>query len=114
VRYSNATKYSKAERASGKRITYVQGDRQSLIKFDYDTRVGEVMHLAAWAFNLPPFIALFWAGELGWMAFIGAILLLDSYLVMLQRYNRIRVRRLIERQDKSRSPSRERVERAQA
>lgn len=98
VFYSNLTKYSPEERRAGKRIEYLKGGTlESVLKYEYDTRVGELMHLSAWSLNLPPVIAFLQSGRLGWAAYVGVIILLDSYLVMLQRYNRLRVHRMLEK-----------------
>lgn len=109
VDYTNATKFTKAERAAGRRVEYVKGDKQSIINYEFDTRIGEVMHAAAWLFNVPPFLTFLWHGMWGWLLYVSIILLLDGYLVLLQRYNRARVHKLLHKLAQPRGAARKEV-----
>lgn len=103
VNYTNRTKYSKAELKAGKRVNYLQsGSIQSVVKYERDTRVGEIMHMTAMAFNVGPFVVMLQHQKWFWVVFVGLILWLDVYLVLLQRYNRIRVHRILAKSRKSR------------
>jgi hypothetical protein len=98
VWYTNKTKFSIEEIRAGKRVQYLQGSVASMLKYERDTRVGELMHLAALAFNVAPFSYFVSERMWFWVGFVGLILWLDLYLVMLQRYNRMRVQKLLVRQ----------------
>lgn len=107
VEYTNRTKFTPAERAAGRRVEYVRGDKQSIYNYEFDTRFGEIMHLIAVGFNIPPFVSLLRHQSWGWLAFVTLILTLDLYLVMLQRYNRFRVHKLLAKMAQPRGVRRE-------
>lgn len=98
VSYTNKTKFTKEEIKAGKRVEYLQGGTmESVVKYERDTRVGEMMHMAALAFNVAPFGVFLLRHSWFFVGLVGFILWLDLYLVLLQRYNRLRVHKILVR-----------------
>lgn len=63
----------------------------NLAVMELDSRTAEAMHWAAALLNIPFVVALFQAHS-PWIWLGGTILLGDLYLMLLQRYHRVRVR----------------------
>lgn len=63
----------------------------NLAVMELDSRIAESMHWAAAAFNVPFLLVLRNAHSM-WVWLAAWILLMDLYLVLLQRYHRVRIR----------------------
>jgi len=95
--YIDHTRLTTEERRA-KKVHYVEGNlRDGLPQFEYNTRVGEAMHLSAAAFNVPPLLFFLWSGPWVWALYPGAILFADLALAILQRYHRARAWSILRR-----------------
>lgn len=90
--YVENTKLTKEERDSGRKAVYVKmGSKQDKIQFVRDTRVAETIHFCAFLINVPVFIQGLVLGIPSFVWFILPVLILDIYLVLLQRQHRLRM-----------------------
>ena len=96
--YVDRTKLTADELKSGKKAQYLAAPSKSeSLQFEYDTRVGEGMHLAGFMLNFPLFILTLSLGLHGPAFLLGFVSVLDFVLVLLQRCHRIRVWRTVSR-----------------
>lgn len=90
--YIDNTRLTKEERENGKKASYLRGgSKQEKIQFVRDTRVAETIHFCALLINVPVFIEGIVLGLPSVVWFILPVLILDVYLVLLQRAHRLRM-----------------------
>lgn len=89
--YIDLTQLTKEERAAGKKAKHMPSTRTGMLDYETETRQAEIMHGIAGAFNFIPFVALWEAKEWALVAYVFLIILLDLYLVLLQRFHRVRI-----------------------
>lgn len=90
--YIDNTRLTKEERDSGKRPSYIKGlSPLETLKFVRDTRVAESIHLCAFFINVPLFIEGLVLNLPLIVWFVLPVLILDAYLVLLQRHHRLRM-----------------------
>lgn len=107
VHFIETTKLSRQDKAKGEEVHFVDhAGRPELYHFEASTRMAEAIHLicALWDF---PALALLVAARSPWLVFAAFLFVLDLYLVLLQRYHRVRVWAIIntERNHKSHPPA---------
>lgn len=96
--YVDRTKLTAEELKSGKKAQYLAApSKGESLQFEYDTRVGEGMHLAGFLLNFPLFVVTLSLGLYGPAFLLGVVSVLDFVLVLLQRCHRIRVWRTVSR-----------------
>lgn len=97
VAYIRSTRLSRQERDSGGRVAFLERPSAAeILRFERETRTGEVMHLAAGALNLPGLVVGAGVGAWVWAAWFFVIAFCDVHLALLQRQHRIRVWRALE------------------
>lgn len=89
--YIDLTQLTREERAAGKKAKQMPSTRAGMLDYETETRQAEIMHGVAGAINLIPLGALCYAGEWALVAYVSIIILLDLYLVLLQRFHRVRI-----------------------
>jgi len=90
--YVENTKLTKEDRDNGRKAVYVRvGSKQDKIQFVRDTRVAETIHFCALLINVPVFVQGLALGISSVVWFILPVLILDIYLVLLQRQHRLRM-----------------------
>jgi len=72
---------------------------QGLKEFDYKTRISEALHLVGVGISLSYGVHAVIKEDLAWSIIDGLFLVANTYLVMLQRYNRGRLYDVIERME---------------
>jgi hypothetical protein len=97
--YIEKTKLTLERRSTGERVKYVEKPSpQDLLRFELGTRTAEMIHGIMAVFGLIPAIFALTNGL--WFPYIPYTLWIlwgDSWLVLLQRYHRVRVWKTIER-----------------
>jgi hypothetical protein len=95
--YVQKTQLTSEERKEGQKVRFL-GDngRQGLLEFEAETRQAEGMHLAAALINVPPILALA-LNDSPWVWWNLPIFAADFLLVLLQRYHRVRVWKVLNR-----------------
>jgi hypothetical protein len=96
--YIDNTRLTKEERKRGKKAVFLKSSRpDDTLQFVRDTRVAESIHLCAFFLNIPVFVQGV-ALQLPFVAgFVLPVLILDAYLVLLQRHHRLRMWSMIVR-----------------
>lgn len=89
--YIDLTQLTKEERAAGKKAKHMPSTRTGMLDYETETRQAEIVHGIAGALNFVPLLALWQAKEWTYVAYVAAIILLDLYLVLLQRFHRVRI-----------------------
>jgi hypothetical protein len=90
--YVENTRLTREERDNGKKASYLKGgSKQEKIQFVRDTRVAETIHFCALLINVPVFIEGLALNIPSVVWFILPVLILDIYLVLLQRQHRLRM-----------------------
>lgn len=96
--YIYNTRLTREERQQGKKPSYVKGTTmQNAVQFVQDTRVAETIHLFALLINVPLFLEGLILGLPSIVWCVLPVLILDTYLVLLQRSHRLRMWPLLER-----------------
>jgi hypothetical protein len=92
LEYTQRTKLTPERRARGEKADFLaERSGKAILEFEYGTRVGEKLHLLALAFNIPILILAWLSNQIWFAAYVSFMVLLDGYLVLLQRYHRTRV-----------------------
>jgi hypothetical protein len=90
--YIENTRLTREDREAGKKLVFLKGKgKDNTLAFVRDTRVAESIHLCAFFVNTPLLIEGLVLGIKSFMWFIVPVLVLDLYLVLLQRYHRLRM-----------------------
>lgn len=89
--YIDHTQLTPEQRRAGKKAQQMEPTRNGVVKYETTTRQAETMHLLAASFNLAPLISFLVLGKAKFAVWVGFILFVDVYLVLLQRYHRVRV-----------------------
>lgn len=96
--YIEATKFDREQKKLGKKNVFVKGrsvdDAKTFIR---DTRVAETIHIAAFFINLPLILEGMILRRYTVVWFVLPVLALDAYLILLQRYHRLRIWPLLEK-----------------
>jgi hypothetical protein len=92
LEYTQRTKLTPERRARGEKADYLaERSGKAILDFEFGTRVGEKLHLLALSFNIPILILAWISTPIWFGAYVSLMVLLDGYLVLLQRYHRSRV-----------------------
>ena len=90
--YIYVARLTRQERKQGKQIEFVKHKSFSeLARFENGTRIGEMVHSYFVGFDLIPVLYALLLHHPGWIAYTLFILWGDSWLVLLQRYHRVRI-----------------------
>lgn len=96
--YIEATKFDREQKKLGKKNVFVKGrsvdDAKTFIR---DTRVAETIHIAAFFINFPLILEGIILRRYTVVWFVLPVVLLDAYLILLQRYHRLRIWPLLEK-----------------
>lgn len=76
---------------------FMESNYEGRVRFEQDTRTAEKIHLVAGILNVPGFFRMIIMGAYPLGFLIGILLWLDFTLVLLQRYHRTRVIRVLDR-----------------
>lgn len=96
--YIERTQLTPAERKAGKRVRFLKSNSKADVRrFEHGTRIGEAMHLLGLAINVPLALGATLLGWIGVASVAWGLVVADGYLVLLQRYHRLRVWPTIER-----------------
>lgn len=76
---------------------FMESNYEGRVRFEQDTRTAEKIHLVAGILNVPGFFRMIMMGAYPLGFLIGILLWLDFTLVLLQRYHRTRVIRVLDR-----------------
>lgn len=101
--YIDLTQLTKEERAAGKKAKHMPSTRTGMLDYETETRQAELMHGIAGAINFIPLAALVHARDWALATYVIAIIVLDLYLVLLQRFHRVRIYAALQRRRPGRS-----------
>lgn len=90
--YIYVARLSRKERRQGKQIEFVKHKNFSeLARFEAGTRIGEMVHSYFVGFDVIPVVYAVLHHNPAWIGYTLFILWGDSWLVLLQRYHRVRI-----------------------
>lgn len=91
--YISSTRLTREEKTTGKKVEYVAKPAPNdLLRFEVGTRIGEIVHLIIALINIMPLVVAIQQYFHGYIIFHCAFFVWgDFYLVLLQRYHRLRI-----------------------